>query len=703
MRKKQIFALLLVFAFVNVASIGTLVLSATARTTELPEYIAVDINSGLAGNVAKPKITLDSGEYSSIEQLESTPPVGTSVYDWYCDALTDYTGNPMMTLRKVSGNIEIWTQDDMSYPEGDPRNDDPYNTMISDDMIDYLALEFNEVIYPTNTEFFGTPLDRWGDDTIFEAYNWDPSEWEWIETDNPQRVILKIVNERDDNYYDPTYPYYVAGFFADVYDDLYYDRNMIHLDSWRWWQRLGDEGTQWFPERSDLVVNRPNLYDGVTAHEFQHLIHHDYNDDDDLWMNEGCSTFSELLMGYPVDWSSINSFLATPDNSLTEWGDQGNINILADYGQVQMFCAYINDHYSTDVQFLSRFISLGLPGIEGINAALDSLGHTETFEDIFKDWQLANLIHSGDGLYNYKSIDFNDPEAGDLRVYEVKEKWPTDFHGIDFGNTFSILGYDTGVSRVGSYGTDYIFLSKLKWQKDPELYFDGDEFAWTPHWDKDGTAWYSSSSEPETALDLYLDVTLTGPSPILTIDTMYEIEEDWDFGFVQIFNGTDWVSLENSATTYDHDPATTPEIINSLPGLSGDSGGWITMDFDLSGYTGPSTIRFRYMTDWGYQDTGMWIDNVKIDGMLVNEGDYWDLYDPPATTYIVTVIRQDFWKGEYYYNYVDEMVLDASNDGTLDLAPFLSSPGSKLRYPDVILAITPRVGIADYSFSVAKT
>ena len=185
---------------------------------------------------------------------------------------------------------------------------------------------------------------------------------------------------------------------------------------------------------------------------------------------------------------------------------------------------------------------------------------------------------------------------------------------------------------------------------------------------------------------------------------MYEIEQYWDFGFVQIYDEFlgDYVSLENDDTTYLHDPATTPEIINSLPGLTGDSGGWVTMDFDLSGYTGPSTIRFRYMTDWSYQDPGWWIDNVKIDGTPVLEDDFWQIYDPPATSFIVTVIRQDFWEGEYYYTYVDEMGLDEFNDGTLDLAPFLSSPGEGLRYPDVILAITPRVGMADYSFSVVR-
>jgi len=701
MRKNKIFVLLTVFAFLNLASFGIFIISTTASPiVELPEYIAVDANSGLAGNTVRPATIRDSGEYQSIGDFESTPPEGTSVVDWYLDAMSEGESTNM-TLRKVLGNIEIWVQDDLSFPDGDPRNADPYNTLISDAMLDYLAEEFNDVIYPTLGEFFGIPFDRDGTANWFGGY---PSNYSnWIPTDNPQRVILKILNERDDNFYDYTYPYYVAGFFASTYD-MYYDRNMIHIDSWRWWQRLGDEGTEWFSDRPDLTVNRPNLYDGTTAHEYQHLIHADYNPTDPSFMNEGCSTFAEMVVGYAVDWGSINSFLATPDNSLTEWEDQSGINVLADYGQAQLWATYLNDHYSTDdKQFLSEFIISG-PGIAGINVALASLGHDVTFEDVFKDWQMANLIHSGDGLYNYKTIDFNDPEAGEMRIYEVKEKWPADVFGTDFGNTVSILDFDTGISRVGSYGTDYILLNKLKWQYDTELQFDGDDVAWVPHWYKEGTAWYSSSSEPETALDLYLDVDLTGDS-VLTIDTMYEIEGYWDFGFVQIYNETsgEWVSLANDDTTYLHYTATTPEIISSLPGLTGNSGGWITMDFDLSGYSGDATIRFRYMTDWGYQDPGWWIDNVRIDGTPVSEDDYWDLYDPPTTSFIVTVIRQDFWEGEYYFSLVTEMVLDADNSGVLDLGAHLAPILGDLRKPDIILAITPRIGLADYSFSVVKT
>ena len=142
------------------------------------------------------------------------------------------SGSPWMTLRGVGDFVEVWIQDDLSFPAGDPRNDDPTNTMITDEMVEYLMEEFDNTIYAIDTEYFGTPFDRDGTGTIFEAIGWPSFTWDWIETTdpyNPQRVILKILNYQDDNYFDPTYPSYVAGFFSSGYTD-YYNRNMIHLD-----------------------------------------------------------------------------------------------------------------------------------------------------------------------------------------------------------------------------------------------------------------------------------------------------------------------------------------------------------------------------------------------------------------------------------------------------------------------------------------
>jgi len=51
-------------------------------------------------------------------------------------------------------------------------------------------------------------------------------------------------------------------------------------------------------------------------------------------------------------------------------------------------------------------------------------------------------------------------------------------------------------------------------------------------------------------------------NPILTLVTKYDIEEGWDFGFVQVSTngGETWTSLENPFTTYDHAPDAHPDI-----------------------------------------------------------------------------------------------------------------------------------------------
>src|SRR3972149_4295272 len=82
----------------------------------------------------------------------------------------------------------------------------------------------------------------------------------------------------------------------------------------------------------------------------------------------------------------------------------------------------------------------------------------------------------------------------------------------------------------------------------------------------------------------------------LTFDTQYQTEELWDFGFVQVSTdgGNSWTSLANGFTTSDHDPSAHPKVIENLPGLTGDSGGWVNMSFDLSAYAGQAIlIAFR--------------------------------------------------------------------------------------------------------------
>ena len=294
---------------------------ASEATAVLPDYEAVDGNNPLGGEVYLP--TVDDAPYvGTMEKKKGkykggdTPPVGTTVWDWYLSAIG--CSPPTMTLRAVIGKAEIWVADDLAFPEGDPRNDFPINWTVTDEMVEYLATEFDDVIYPTDTAYFGTPLDRDGTNTIFQQIGWPTYTYYWTETTDPydpQRVIIKVLNIRDENYYNPEYPYFTIGFYSPTYTD-YYQRNMIHIDSWQWWRRLGEEGHTWYPEYPWKSVERPYTYEGTVAHEYQHLIHGDYNPNSPSFMNEGCSMYAEILCGYGVSWGRINSYLYTPDNSL---------------------------------------------------------------------------------------------------------------------------------------------------------------------------------------------------------------------------------------------------------------------------------------------------------------------------------------------------------------------------------------------------
>ncbi|MFW9887912.1 MAG: hypothetical protein ACFFER_07010 [Candidatus Thorarchaeota archaeon] len=713
MRRKKItvlLALMLAFGFVIPLAIVPITGAAAA---ELPEYIGVDINSELAGEVFMPEEMPGSfieGSVQEVGQFLITPEVGTEAFDYYLWSMTG-GADPFMTLRAVSGNVEIWVQNDLSFPEDDPRNDDPYYTMVSDDQVQYLADQFNEVIYPRDTEYFGVPYDRDGTNSVWPFYYYNygfppgfpEGWWDFLDaTDNPQRVILKVLNYRDTNYYDPTYPYYVIGFFSGA-QDYYYNRNMIHIDAWAWWQRVGPEGTQWYEERPDLVVpaNYQFAIDGTIAHEYQHLIHADYNPDDDAFMNEGSSMFAEWLCGYGLAWGHINSFLATPDNSLIDWEDQGGINVLADYGQGQLWALYLNDHYGEE--FIGHFVQEGIPGIAGINAALAYYGFDDTFVDVFHNWRLANLIHSdwpGGGKYNYKSIDLGSEEAEPLRIYEV-QKLPVPWtSGTDFGTTVTILGYDTGYSMIGPYGTDYIALTK--WQKNKpwfkKLMFDGGDVAIYGWHEVADNLWFTGAGNLVDWL-LFGDAYVDPADPTLTLTTYWDIEDYWDFGFVQVSTdgGATWTSLENEYTTYDYDPSAHPDIIANLPGLTSWSGfitedGWVDMSFDLSAYAGQTVmIGFRYMTDWFTTYEGWYVMEAGVSGTLLSlETTY-----PPAD-FMVSLVYYEKFRGGYYPVYVSELDINTMNEeGTMTVMP--SNRGF------VVLVVSPIHihGLADYSFKVS--
>jgi hypothetical protein len=665
----------------------------------------VDWQSGLAGEVPMPTLSPSDYGQGGVNSFVLTPPLGTTVWDWYLYALSGaYRGvrYPYMTLRALSGNAEVWVaqDEDLMYLPGDPRNANPRDWNITDEMCQFIADEFNSVIYPTDTQYFGLPGDRDGTNNYFQyVYPTRPERWNWIPaTDNPQRVIIKIFNIIDDSFFDPNYPAYVVGFFSPSYDSTgYYDRNMIHIDNWRYWQRLGPQGKIWFPDEPNKNVTRPFVYESTVAHEFQHLIHSDWNPADDSFMNEGCSMYAELLCGYGIDPAYINYYFYTPDNSLTTWGDQGDINILADYGESALWTIYLSDQYGGS-DTIRYFVQNGIGGIDGINAALAHFGYKERFDDVFHDWRLANLIRAdfpGCHKYNYKSLDLNDPAIIPVRQYAVNGLPVPVTTGTSFGNTMTIAGYDTGVSMVGSYGTDYVKFTD--WKRPGFIYFDGDDFADVPGWTMTTDGWWSGEGVDLQDTSIVGTATVNTADPTLTFVTKYGIESFWDFGFVQVSadNGATWTSLSNAYTTSDYDPSAHPAIIAQLPGLTDynpDWPTWTTMSFDLTAYAGKTVqIRFRYMTDWGTTYEGWWINSATVSGTPLTLAAV-----PYKATFQVTIVQALVLGKKTIYLPWDMKLTKDANKGM--------SVGVAMKPSYVILVVSPTMhrGFADYNFQATK-
>jgi len=698
--------------------LGSILLVAVPTKAEstFADVEPVDWQSGLAGNVLMPKLdpseAAEAARAAAIMNGPDPPTVGTTVWDWYLRTLGREVYGPTtnyayMTLYAISGNVEVWVAgnpaaDDyrlLKFLDGDPRNNDPRDWNVTEAMCQFIADEFNNVIYPTDTNYFGVPNGRDGTNNYFQ-YAWPqwPYRWNWIPTDDPQRVIIKIFNIVDDAFYDSTYPSYVVGFFQGAYDSPdYYDRNMIQMDNWAYWQRLGEMGHIWYPDTPNKNVTRPYVYESTVAHEYQHLIHADYNPGDPSFMNEGCSMYAELLCNYGIDPNYLNYYFYTPDNSLTEWGDLGGYDILADYGESALWAIYLSDHYG-GANTIRSFVQNGIPGIDGVNNVLAQYGYKQRFDNVFHDWKLANLMRAKCGPYSYQSLDLNDPAIIPVRTYNVNGlpvPWTT---GTSFGNTITIRSRDTGISLVGTYGTDYIAFRD--WKKPGFIYFDGDDRAQlpAPHlWTLTADGWYSGtgvdSADEFIAGDTYVDPA----NHEMTLVTKWELESYWDFGFVQVSTngGETWTSLENDYTTFDHASEARATIVANLPGFtdfSPDLPGWTTMTFDLSAYAGQTVkIGFHYMTDDLYTEAGWWINSASVSGTALSLAPF-VFY--PKVRFQVTVVSAVVFGGKTFYIPYDMCLTKDTNKGM--------GLGFALKPSYVVLVVTPIMaqGRTDYQFQV---
>ncbi|MHA1418185.1 MAG: hypothetical protein ACTSVO_04720 [Candidatus Heimdallarchaeaceae archaeon] len=225
--------------------------------------------------------------------------------------------------------------------------------------------EFENKIYPNNLLYFGDPDGYLGD----------------IDGDHHVTVLLADLDDAAQ----------VAGYF---------DPNN---------EKSGGTSNT----REMVYVDYDYNQYSVLAHEFQHLIHYNYDPDEYWWIDEGCAEFTAYLNGYALD-SNLSVFARdyfqhNPEDSLLYWNYndyENSENVRSDYGGAYMFIFYIAEKYG--IETIRNLVSNTFGGPLSIENTLHDLGFSINFNELYLNWITALNIDdpsAGGGLYGFENLD----------------------------------------------------------------------------------------------------------------------------------------------------------------------------------------------------------------------------------------------------------------------------------------------------------
>ncbi len=184
----------------------------------------------------------------------------------------------------------------------------------------------------------------------------------------------------------------------------------------------------------------------VIAHEFEHMIHWKYDEDELSWVDEGLAELAMWLYGRP---DVISAFNSAPDNSLIVWN--GN---WADYIKTYLWTLYFYERYGGGPAVYD-VVHEPLNSIAGYDAVLDAYGYEDDFDEAFAHWTVANFL--------------DDPDLYDGRYGYLGDELPP----FNVSGTYS--SYPTGTLNrtVNHWAADYYRFLGFGEQTSVRLDFDG--------------------------------------------------------------------------------------------------------------------------------------------------------------------------------------------------------------------------------------
>ncbi len=416
-----------------------------------------------------------------------------------------------------------------------------------------LAETFENQIYPTDREFFGS--------------EWTPG------VDNDQHLYIVLATNLGDS---------LAGYYssADEYNPEVHEYSNAH---------------EMFLLSADNVGLDEEFTYGVLAHEFQHMIHWYRDINEETWLNEGFSELAALLNGYDVGGFD-QAYIVNTDLQLTDWASSIGDNS-PHYGASFLFVSYFLDRFGEDAT--KAVVASSENGMTSINTVLAELneidpdtGRVITADDFFSDWVITNYIndnHVGNGRYSYQKYGGFIPASATEIVDDCPQK----------KTTTSVFQYAADYIELTCKGSHTIDFRGNTQVNILDVQANSGQYAY----------WSNKGDESDMTLTREFDFSEASGPLTLTYATWYDLEEDYDYAYVEISeNGEDWTIL--------HTPGGTDEDKsgNSFGwGYNGLSDRWIEESVDISTFAGKKVqIRFEYITDAAVNGEGLLVDDIRI-------------------------------------------------------------------------------------------
>ena len=419
-----------------------------------------------------------------------------------------------------------------------------------------------------------------------------------------------------------------------------------------------------------------NLIREIIAHEYQHILMHHRDENEDRWLDEALAGFSEFYITGSENVNRQAERLAeAPNTGLTHFylGE----NLPAKYAAGALFTIFVAEQYGDEV--ISRLMADSADGWNSIEKVLrESAGVSA--DEVFADWVLAKYFHDSDRGFGYQNIEPPPNPPQPVATFR-------DFPALHSGS-------------LPQYSTDYFVANvrgahklSLRLTQAPEAHlintapYEGGFFSYA-------FTRRSSNSRLTRAIDLN-----TYRRAWLEFQIWHDLAEHYEYAYVEISTngGVNWDILPGEHTSGD-------SLLRRFyaDGYTGSSGGWLQERIDLRNYAGKKfLLRFEVYTDSVSSYSGIAIDDLRIDAI-----DFHDGFESPDPAWIEEGwIRTDNRLPRQTWLQVVQVAADGlhlsrslvkgSGDLTVDLLPDVSQ---------ALIAISPIVPLtsleSEYSLEV---